>query len=350
MVWILTLLVVVTLTVGMRISASRLRKSALADLRQAEDAGSGREQDFHRNEADAKRRIAMGLGMAPIAILAIFVFFTIARSIKVVDTGDVAVVYQFGDIVGQRSSGLQFIAPWQNTRVQNVQVQRFSNTDERSAPYEVFSRETQDVFVRITLNYSVNPKDVQRLFREIGPNWFDRLVEARVENFLKDEAVKYTAVDIAPNRETIRIAVRDRLATELSPFSITVQDFLINNIDFTPAFKDAIQLKQIAQQQAEAAKNVVESKKAEAQQAIEKARGEAEAAKISAGGQAEAIRLRAEGQAAANKLLSESLTDRIIQYEAIQKISPNINVALLPAGQGLIIDAGSLVPGTTTRP
>ena len=70
MVWILTLLVVVTLTVGMRISASRLRKSALADLRQAEDAGSGREQDFHRNEADAKRRIAMGLGLAPIVILA----------------------------------------------------------------------------------------------------------------------------------------------------------------------------------------------------------------------------------------------------------------------------------------
>jgi len=42
-------------------------------------------------------------------------------------------------------------------------------------------------------------------------------------------------------------------------------------------------------------------------------------------------------------LLSESLTAEVIQFQALQKLADNIQIALLPSGQGLIIDPATLL-------
>jgi hypothetical protein len=42
------------------------------------------------------------------------------------------------------------------------------------------------VFVKATVNYSVSPSTIQNLYRTVGPNWFDTLVESRVLNFFKE--------------------------------------------------------------------------------------------------------------------------------------------------------------------
>src|SRR5512140_1359881 len=105
---------------------------------------------------------------------------TAISSIRQVEAGHVGVVYQFGSIVGQRSEGLQFIAPWESMRTASVQVQRA-----QFAKIENFTSETQDVFIDATVNYSVSEKAVQNLYRTVGVNWFDRLVDARVQNFFK---------------------------------------------------------------------------------------------------------------------------------------------------------------------
>ncbi len=247
---------------------------------------------------------------------------TAAASIRQVEAGHVGVVYQFGSIVGQKDEGLQFIAPWQTMRTASVQVQRahFENI-------ETFTKETQDVFIDATVNYSVSEKAVQNLYRTVGARWFDRLVEARVQNFFKEETVKYEAVDVAPNREPIRKAVLDRLAAELAPYSVTVQDLLITNIEFSPAFKSAIEQKQIATQDALREQERIKQREAEAQQA-----------KAVAIGKADALREEARGQADANILLTASLSPELIQFQAVQKLAGNVQIALLPSGQGLIID------------
>lgn len=254
---------------------------------------------------------------------------TATASVRQVSAGHVALVYQFGEIVGQRDEGLQFILPWQTTRTESIQVQR-----ERFENVNAFSQETQDVFVVATLNYSVSPSAVQRLYREVGPNWFDRLVEPRVNDYFKQEMVKYQTVDVAPNREQIRQAVKARLSNDLAQFSITVNDLLIDNIDFQPDFKAAIEQKQIATQDALREQERVQQRRFEAEQAIEVANGEAEA-----------VRIRAEAQAEANRLLSESLTPEVIQFTAVQNLADNIEIALIPSGNGIIIDPATLVGG-----
>lgn len=284
-------------------------------------------------------RLRGGIVMAAAALL--FVLWaglhTAFASIKPIEAGHVGVVYQFGEIVGQREEGLQFIAPWQELRRESVQVQRHQFTN-----ITAFSQETQDVFVVATVNYSVSPNAVQNLYREVGPNWFDRLIEPRVLNFFKEETVKYPTVDVGPNREAIRTAVKNRLSEDLDQYSIQIDDLLLDNIEFSPEFKAAIEQKQIATQDALREQERVRQRQFEAQQAVETAKGEADA-----------IRARAAGQADANRALAESLTPQVIQFQALEKLADNVQIALIPSGNGIIIDPAALLGSastTTARP
>ena len=116
----------------------------------------------------------------------------------------------------------------------------------------------------------------------------------------KDTTVKFPAAEIAPSRELIREEVRRRLRDELdAAFSIEVDDLLIDDIDFQPAFKAAIEQKQVATQDAQREEERIRQRTAEAEQARQVAQG-----------RADSIAIEADGQARANRSLSESLTDQ----------------------------------------
>src|SRR6266852_4155169 len=193
------------------------------------------------------------------------------RSFHSVTAGHVGIVYQFGGIVGQKSDGFQTTWPWQSMREASVQVQRF--TFDR---LDSFSQETQDVFITATLNYEVSPGDIQRLYRTVGSDYFEKLIVPRVNQFFKDETVKFRSVEIAPNRDTIREQVRRRLKSELASSSIQVDDLLIDNIDFPAAFKEAIVQKQVATQNALREQQNVKRAQYEAEQIVARAKGQAD--------------------------------------------------------------------------
>ena len=288
------------------------------------------------SEGSVERLRASVIMVGAAVLFAVWVgLHTLGASLKTVEAGHVVVVYQFGEIVGQKSEGLQFIAPWQAVKTESVQVQRH-----RFDNISAFSKETQDVLITATVNYSVSPNAVQNLYREVGTAWFDRLIEPRLINFLKEETVQYSTVELAPNREKIRANVKAKLTAELAPFSITVNDLLFDNVDFRPEFKQAIEQKQIATQDALREQEKVKQSQFQAEQVVEAAKG-----------QAESTRVLAEGQAKANKLLAESLSPQVIQFQAIQKLGDKIQIALIPSGQGIIIDPATLLGtlGTGSR-
>ena len=142
----------------------------------------------------------------------------------------------------------------------------------------------------------------------------------RVNQLFKDETVKYRAVQIAPNREQIRRSVRQRLATELAKYSIQVEDLLIDNIKFSPEFTKAIEAKQIATQDAQAAQNRVKEAQFKAQQVIKQAQGEAKA----------------------NQLKRQTLTALLVQQNAIDKLNPNVQVLIVPSGSNFLLPSNLL--------
>lgn len=281
------------------------------------------------------------------AALVLFVVWggghTIAASVKQVDVGHVGIVYTFKNITGQTSEGLQWIAPYQNLRVESVQVQKYSTAD---VPIDQLSgiavpvghvatasKETQDVFVKASLIFRVSSDTIQSLLRNVGANWRDRIVAPNMLNYLKEETAKYNSIDIIPSREEIRLALRDKLSVELAKYSIDVQDFLIDNIGFRSEFMVAIENKQIAKQQAMQAEALVEQQRQIGLQALAKAQGEAAAIKVTA-----------DANAYANTVLAESLKNQqeVIAYTLVKNLAPGIKTIILPSGQNFLLDLKAL--------
>ncbi len=281
---------------------------------------------------NATRVAGIAMRVAAVAVGGLWIgLATLVSSVHEVDAGHVGVVRTFGDITDQTGAGLVVTFPFQTLEEASVRVERYDINDVSS-----FSQETQDVFISATVNYQVSPRAIQTLYTDVGSEYIDTLLRPRLINFFKEETVNYTTVDIAPNREKIRKAVKDRLTKDLEPFSIDIVDLLIENIDFRQEFKTAIEQKQVATQEALRQQQLIEARKAEAQQSIETARGAAES-----------VRIAAQAQSEANALLASSLTPEVIQFQALQKLGDNIQIALLPSGQGIIIDPTTLLKPLT---
>ena len=115
----------------------------------------------------------------------------------------------------------------------------------------------------------------------------------------------------------------------------------IENLDFTDAFTDAVEAKQVAAQkklQAEIEQNQMTM---ETQQQAERKRINAEAeanvAKINADADAYALQVRSEAEAEANKKIAESLTENLIRFNEIKAWDGKLPTYM--AGQG-----GTTVP------
>jgi regulator of protease activity HflC (stomatin/prohibitin superfamily) len=270
-------------------------------------------------------------------VLGFFLSFAVF-SVHVIDAREVGVVRTFGSITGQVGEGFQLTFPWQTVEKWNVRVQviepdtQCSNGAQRCM--DAGSVDVQDVYVQGVLNISVNPSDIQDLAREVGQGYTDTIVRNRLYQVVKEVTAEYRAADILGQREAIRTKIREAMIAELSEYSVTVIDFLITNIDFRAEFKQSIEDKVRAEQEALAEQNRVEIARAQAEQRAATAEGEANR-----------LRIEAQGQADANRLISESLTPELVQWQAVQTLADNISIALIPSGEGIIID-----PATLFRP
>lgn len=295
-------------------------------------------------ERTGMRNIARGVSFGIIGLILGIV--TLTSSIHSVPAGHVGLVYTFGNITGQRDAGFQLTWPWQGFKVASIQGQTLcfmDETDSNKCPegsrkisrgLDSFSTETQNVYIDVIMNIKVDPENIQDLYRVWGDTYVTKLIPGRVDQIFKDETVKYTAIDLAPSREQIKEDVQILLRQELGQFSIDVVALNIANIQFDQAFEDAILAKQNATQEALRQFALIAAKTNEAAQKAAEAEGNAQK-----------LRIEAQGQADANDLLTRSLTPLLVQYQAIQQLSDNIQIALIPSGQGLILD-----PSTILRP
>lgn len=304
---------------------------------------------YDRDEASrAARRESAGdtssmvTGVIAAGIFILWLLASAGMSVHVVDARNVGVVKTFGSITGQVGEGIQLTWPWQSVEEWDVRLKvvepdtRCSNGAEKCM--DAGSVDVQDVYVSGALNIEVDPRDVQELARNIGRSYEDTIVRNRLYQVVKQTTATYKAQDILAAREEIRTKVRAAMQAELAAYSINVTDFLITNIDFRGEFKEAIEAKVRAEQEALTERNRVDISRAQAEQKAAEAQGEADR-----------LRIEAEGQAAANRLINESLTPLLVQFQALQKLADNVQIALIPSGEGIIIDPATLLQGSTQR-
>ena len=261
------------------------------------------------------RNLKKGAIIAGIVIVVALIAFVTCTA--TVETGYTGIVTTFGKVEDVTlEAGLHFKSPFQQIIAMDNREQKTSFTT------EAFSSDIQQVNIIGSINYAINKSTAMNLFKEVGTDYFNKLVYPRMLEITKGVFSKYSAENLVANREKLSQDIRDGLDKELTDYGINVISLSIENLDFTDAFTDAVEAKQVAAQRKLQAEIEQAQMTMETQQQAERRRIDAEAAanvaKINADADAYATKVRSEAEAEANKKIAESLTDNLIRFNEIK--------------------------------
>src|SRR5258707_1321176 len=225
-----------------------------------------------------------------------------------VPAGNVGVVTNFGSVQpGTLEPGLHIVIPIvQNVAIIDTRVQphQFQEIDAASAEY-------QTVKLTGVMNYHVDGQFANDLYQRVGTDFASKVIDPAFNDFIKTVVPEYKVDAILGARDEIRSKAKEALAANLAQYHIVVDDIYSANISFSDAFQQAIEAKQVAQQQVQTETQILAQKKIQADQAVAQAQGQADSNVKLAEGQAAATIALANGQATANKSLAASLSVQI---------------------------------------
>ena len=253
------------------------------------------------------------------------VLFFVLSCLAVVPTGFTGILTTFGRVEDRTiNSGLNFIAPWQNVvtmdnRTQKVEIQT-----------SAFSSDIQQVDLRMSVNYCIDQSTAQKLYRTIGVNYYEAVMFPRIQENVKAVFSQYTAENLIAKRESLSESIKENTANDLSSFGITIVSIAIEDIDFTDAFTNAVEAKQVAAQNKLTAQTQQEQKTMEERAAAERAKiaaqADADKAIIAANADLEVVKVQAEAalyagerEAEMNQRISKSLTNELVSYYWIKQ-------------------------------
>lgn len=259
------------------------------------------------------------LGIIFSAILLIAFIVTLC-CIKTVPTGYTGILTTFGRVEDvTMGAGVHMIAPWQ----------RIIKLDNRTQKVEVitqtFSADIQQVDVRMSINYCIDQSTAQELYKTVGEKYYDTVLYPRILENTKAVFAKYTAEELVANRNILSGETQELLRVDAAAYGIQIVNFSIEDIDFTDAFTNAVEAKQVAAQnkltaETEQAQKTMEQQAAAERQIID-ANAAAEVARIQAEADLEVTKIQADAaeyagqkEAFKNKAIAEWLTPELIRY------------------------------------
>ena len=239
--------------------------------------------------------------VATVLVVVIALIFAIS-CFSFVPTGHTGVVTLFGKVEDYTlDSGVHFKNPFARVIKMDNRIQK------ESVELSCFSSDIQEVEVVFTLNYQISKEYAMNIYKTIGKNYFDTAVSPIITESVKTVAARYTAEDLINKRNELAMAIETDMKEKLLIFNIELVSTSIEDMDFTDAFTDAVEAKQVA------AQNKLRAETEAAQRVVE-AEAEAQIRRVTAEAEAYEILQRAEAEAQANQKLSESITDRLIEY------------------------------------
>ena len=234
-----------------------------------------------------------------------------------VGNGKVAVVTRFGKAQDETLEAGFHVKPFFNTlHPMSIQTQTMQTA------LSAFSSDIQQVNTTVTLNYNIDKTNAVTLYREVGSGYEKTLMAPRVQEDVKIVFSRYTAENLVQKRDLLSTEILELLQEYLAPYGINVTAVAIEDIDFTDAFTNAVEAKQVATQEKLTAQTQQERLTMEAEAQAERetiaAQAKAERDRIAAEAEAYAIKTKAEAEAEANAKVAASLSDALIDYVRAQ--------------------------------
>ncbi len=176
----------------------------------------------------------------------------------------------------------------------------------------VNSKEGQPISLDVSMSFELDPDKAPQLYTT-----FRRDIQAIQHGYVK-QSIRQALQEVIGNEEIAAVIgpkkadavnqTQQLLSQRLLQYGITVKQFTINELRAPPSVIEAINQKNVMQQQSLTAQNELQKNTFQAQ-------GDS----IKAMGHAKAILAEAEAQAKANELLARSVTANLVQYEMAKK-------------------------------
>ena len=231
-------------------------------------------------------------------LVVILAVIFLGSSFVVIPAGHTGVALTFGkveDVVLQE--GLHFKVPF---------VQKIVVVDNRIVKLDVnteaFSKDLQTITTVVAVNYHVGKENSQTLYKNVGMGFEEVLITPAVNEVLKAVTAKYTAVELVSSRAEVSMLLDDGLNEELN----------IINWDFSEEYINAVEAKQVAEQ------NLIKTR-TEQEQALVIANTEAQKRVIAAEAEANEIKVLAQANAESNRIITESISELLIKYQTVAK-------------------------------
>jgi regulator of protease activity HflC (stomatin/prohibitin superfamily) len=306
-------------------------------------------QNIQGMERNASR--FSGKGCVTLAILvALFIVFT--RSFIVVQAGERAVIFDKlrGVKHGQLEEGLHFNVPllWVPIKY-DIKTLTYTMSGSASeahgesrpsgenlaessgqVPDDSLQALTSDglpVTLDVSVRFHIDSNNVWRLHQEIGPEFIDKVVRPQTRSITRMAIAEFSVVDVySGKRQAIVNQIQNELKEEFARNYLVLDEVLLRDLRFPDEFQNAIEQKQVAQQQAQQMVYELDRARSEKQQKIIEAQGEAGA-------------IREKAQALAQN-------PQLVQYEYIHRLPANAKI--LVTDSKTIINLGDFLGGSST--
>jgi regulator of protease activity HflC (stomatin/prohibitin superfamily) len=249
-----------------------------------------------------------------------------------IDAGHVGVKSLFGKVQNDiLNSGLHFVNPLVSVKELDIKTMNYTmsgihdeGTKTGDDAIRVLTADGLEVTIDLSVLYRVVPADAPKLIREIGENYEDKIVRPITRTRIRDNAVYYEAIALySTKRDEFQNRIFKTIDEDFRKRGLLLENLLVRNITLPTPVKAAIERKIEAEQEAQKMQFVLQKERQEA----------------------ERKRVEAQGISDYQRIISESLSDKQLQYEQIKAYkelaaSQNAKIIVLPKqGANLLLNA-----------
>ncbi|MCC7290358.1 prohibitin family protein [bacterium] len=240
-------------------------------------------------------KFTSGIKVFGYIVLGLFVLGIVTDTLYTVKYGTIGVVTRFGQIVGEPVvPGLHVKIPFVDTvivyRTQKIIYETLanpnegaSNADYQDFPVDTTTKDGQQVSVRFSVRFSVNPTKVREVAENLGTE------EELVEKIVKTDARIWTrniprdfeAIDLySGNIEEASIKIAEALKPRFEQNGLILDEFGIRSINFQSDYVDAVEQKQIEKEKVITEQYIAQQEEFRKKATITKAEGDAAAQRL----------------------------------------------------------------------